>query len=317
MNRALTTGVLLLLLISGGSCTTETDTPAGIVANAPCDRVCLEGFVDEYLSALTAHKATQLPLAEKARYTENGQELKMDDGMWQVATAIGDKKLYFADVPSGQVGFRGVVEENGREQIIMVRLKIANQKISEIEALVLRGGSFTNPDGLVDHPIFMEALPPEDRPSRKELVSIANSYFEGLEKNRGDITPFDPDCTRIENGTITANNPEPTIFEFHKQTCGEQFNIPGFAAAITKIRERRFPIVDEDRGLVYATGFFDHAGIPEVTLPDGTIRKIEGPPFNAPFCFMIGELFKIKNRRITRIEAIVIEVPYGMPSGWD
>jgi len=180
----------------------------------------------------------------------------------------------------------------------------------------LRGGSFNNPDGLEDHPIFFEALPSGDRPSRKELISIANSYFEGLEKHIGDITPFSPDCTRLENGTITANNPKPTIFPFHKQTCGEQFKIPGFSAIITKVRERRFPIVDEERGLAFAIAFFDHAGLPEVKLPDGTIRKIEGPPFNAPFCFMIGELFKIKNKKITRIEAIVIEVPYGMPSGW-
>lgn len=318
MNKTFTAVAIFLLLIFGGACTTETETETAtsVETAAPCDRECLEGFVDQYLAALVAHNASQLPLAGNARYTENGQDLAMDDGMWQVATAIGDKKLYFADVPSGQVGFRGVVEENGRQQIIMTRIKVENQKISEIEALVLRGGSFADPDGLVDHPIFMEALPPEDRPSREELVSIANSYFEGLEQNRGDITPFDPGCTRIENGTITANNPEPTIFEFHKQTCGEQFVIPGFAAAITKIRERRFPIVDEERGLAYAIGFFDHAGIPEVTLPDGSIRKIEGPTFNAPFCFMIGELFKIRNKQITRIEAIVIEVPYGMPSGW-
>ncbi len=31
---------------------------------------------------------------------------------------------------------------------------------------------------------------------------------------------------------------------------------------------------------------------------------------------MIGELFKIKSGVITRIEAIVTEVPYVMPSGW-
>ena len=282
----------------------------------PCDRACLEGFVDQYLAALIAHNASQLPLAENARYTENGQDLKMNDGMWQVATAIGDKKLCFADIQSGQIGYRGVVEENGRKQIVMTRIKVVNQKISEIEALVLRGGSFNNPDGLVDHPIFLDALPSDDRPSRQELISIADSYFEGLEKNLSDITPFDPDCTRIENGTITANNPKPTMMPFHKQTCGEQFKIPGFSAIITKVRERRFPIVDEERGLAYAIAFFDHAGLPEVKLPDGTIRKIEGPPFNAPFCFMIGELFKIKNKKITRIEAIVIEVPYGMPSGW-
>jgi hypothetical protein len=320
MNKEMWTVVFILPLMFCFACTTEpapeAETHMTEETAAVCDRKCLEGFVDRYIAALVAHDASQLPLAQNTRYTENGQDLEMNDGMWQVATAIGNKKLYFADVASGQIGFRGVVEENGREQIIMTRIKVENQKISEIEALVLRGGSFTNPDGLDDHPIFMEALPPEDRPSREELVSIANSYFEGLEQNRGDITPFDPECTRLENGTITANNPEPTIFEFHKQTCGEQFVIPGFAAAITKIRERRFPIVDEERGLAFAIGFFDHAGIPEVKLPDGSIRKIEGPTFNAPFCFMIGELFKIKNRRITRIEAIVIEVPYGMPSGW-
>ena len=306
----------LLALLNSGACTKETSTQISGDTAKPCDKACLEGFADRYLAALVAHKASQLPLAANARYTENGQDLEMNDGMWRVATAIGDKKLYFTDTQSGQVGYRGVVEENGRKQIVMTRLKVENQKISEIEALVLRGGSFNNPDGLVDHPIFLEALPPEDRPSRKELISIADSYFEGLEKNLSDVTPFSPDCTRIENGTITANNPKPTIFPFHKQTCGEQFKIPGFSAIITKVRERRFPIVDEERGLVYAIVFFDHAGIPEVKLPDGTIRKIEGPPFNAPFCFMIGELFKIKNRQITRIEATVIEVPYGMPSGW-
>jgi hypothetical protein len=307
---------LLAALLTSGACTKENVTQISGGQAKPCDRACLEGFADQYLAALVAHNASQLPLAANARYTENGQDLGMNDGMWQVATAIGDKKLYFTDTQSGQVGYRGIVEENGRKQIVMTRIQVENQQIREIEALVLRGGSFNNPAGLVDHPIFLEALPSEDRPPRKDLVSIANSYFEGLEKNLGNITPFSPDCTRIENGTITANNPKPTMMPFHKQTCGEQFKIPGFSAIITRVRERRFPIVDEERGLVYAIVFFDHAGLPEVKLPDGSIRKIEGPPFNAPFCFMIGELFKIKNRQITRIEATVIEVPYGMPSGW-
>jgi hypothetical protein len=307
---------LFVALLGGGACTEENIVLAGPEPLEPCNRECLESFAEKYLAALVAHKPSQLPLAGNVRYTENGQDLKMNDGMWQVATALGSPKLFFTDPDSGQTGFRTVVEENGRKQIVMTRLKVENRKIREIEALVLRGGSFHNPDGLVDHPIFLEPLPAGDRPSRKELISIANSYFEGLEQKRGDITPFDPDCTRIENGTITANNPKPTMMPFHKQTCGEQFKIPGFSAIITKVRERRFPIVDEERGLVFAIGFFDHAGLPEVKLPDGSIRKVEGPPFNAPYCFMIGELFKIKNRRITRIEAIVIEVPYGMPSGW-
>jgi len=316
MRRQFLAFILLVSLMAGGAFLSPNNNLTGAEPAKACDRACLERFVDQYLAALVAHNSSQLPLAKNVRYTENGQDLKMNDGIWQVATAIGNKKLCFADTQTGQIGYRGIVEENGRKEIVITRIKVANQKISEIEALVLRGGSFNNPDGLEDHPIFLEPLPPGDRPSRKELISIADSYFEGLEKKTGDITPFDPGCTRLENGTITANNPKPTIFPFHKQTCGEQFKIPGFSAIITKVRERRFPIVDEERGLVLAIAFFDHAGLPEVKLPDGTIRKIVDPPFNAPYCFMIGELFKIKNKQITRIDAIVIEVPYGMPSGW-
>jgi hypothetical protein len=314
MKKGSITIALVAVLLASGACSKENTASSNIESAVPCDRACLEGFADQYLSALVAHKASQLPLTADVRYTENGQDLEMNDGMWQVATALSDKKLCFSDAQSGQVGVRTVVEENGRKEIVMTRLKIENRKISEIEAWVLRGGSFTKPEGLVDHPLFMEPLPPRDRPSREELVSIANSYFEGLEKNRADITPFTPDCTRVENGTITANDPEATTF--HKQTCGEQFAIPGFSAVISRVRERRFPIVDEERGLVFAIVFFDHSGVPEVKLPDGSIRKIEGPPFNAPFCFMVGELFKITDKKIKRIEAIVIEVPYGMPSGW-
>jgi hypothetical protein len=314
MKKGLIASSLLVALLFSGACTKENNASSGAEQAASCDRACLEGFADQYLAALVAHNDSQLPLTTNARYTENGQDLKMNDGMWQVATALGDKKLCFSDPRSGQVGVRTVVEENGRREIVMARLKVEDKRISEIEAWVLRGGSFTKPEGLVDHPLFMEALPPGDRPSREELISIANSYFEGLEKNRADITPFASDCTRVENGTITANNPEATTF--HKQTCGEQFAIPGFAAVISRVRERRFPIVDEERGLAFAIVFFDHSGVPEVKLPDGSIRKIEGPPFNAPFCFMVGELFKITDKKIKRIEAIVIEVPYGMPSGW-
>lgn len=46
-----------------------------------CDRACLEGFVNQYLDALVSSDPSKLPLAQNARYTENGQELKLGDGM--------------------------------------------------------------------------------------------------------------------------------------------------------------------------------------------------------------------------------------------
>jgi hypothetical protein len=30
----------------------------------------------------------------------------------------------------------------------------------------------------------------------------------------------------------------------------------------------------------------------------------------------MAELFKIKNKKIVQVEAVLLSVPYGMPSGW-
>jgi hypothetical protein len=79
---------------------------------------------------------------------------------------------------------------------------------------------------------------------------------------------------------------------------------------------RRYPIIDQGRGLVLAFVFLDHAGtFPEFEMADGTINKV-GPPWDTPYTFITAELFKIKNGAITRIEAVLLPVPYGMPSGW-
>jgi len=95
-----------------------------------CDRGCLEGFVDQYLAALVSSDPSKLPLAKNARYTENGQELKLGDGMWGPTVKLGTYKLYFADPQGGQVGFFGTIEEHGHPVILGLRLKIDGNKRS-------------------------------------------------------------------------------------------------------------------------------------------------------------------------------------------
>src|SRR5580692_7504048 len=93
-------GVLLL----GGAMTAQ--------AAAPCDRACLEGFVDKYFDALLAHNPALLPLAPNVRYTEDGQRLAIGDGLWRTLHAKGHYRLFVTDVPAGQVTFFGTVEED-------------------------------------------------------------------------------------------------------------------------------------------------------------------------------------------------------------
>ncbi len=286
-----------------------------------CNRSVLQGYVDTYLSALVAHDPDRLPLAPNARYTENGQTLKLGDGIWGVPVLKeGDYKLYFSDPAACQAGFMGTFFENNHQRIIFLRLKIDGTQISEIECLIPRSSGMGAPGakpqplpGLVDKPTFSEALPPGDRPSRWELANIANLYFEAMEKGTGQLTPFDDECTRVENGMIAANNKDGQ--GIGKMACRQQFDT-GFSFIITKVRERRYPIIDKERGLVLAFVFLDHAGtFPKFKMTDGTPMNVTAP-FDAPYSFIMAELFKIKNKKITQIEAVLLEVPYGMPSGW-
>lgn len=292
-------------------------SPTAQAADASCDRACLDGFVDQYLAALVAHDPSRLPLTKTARYTENGVTLPLGEGMWGPAITLGTYKLYFDDPKSGQVGFYGTLEEHGHPAILGLRLKIENRRIGEMEAIVIRStarGSFSAVQDLKDKPILHEALAPSERRSRDELVTVANSYFEGLEKATDKYTPFDKNCTRIENGVVTSNNP--TGNPIAKMSCGEQF-ATGFSKIITHVRDRRFPVVDEERGLVYGIVRFDHAGKDKTTVwNDGTTHPVN-TPFDEPFSFLIGELFKIKDGKICQIEALVLNVPYGMRPGWE
>ncbi len=302
-------GALLAVNLSGAA-----PKPAAIVAAGHCDRACLTGLVDQYLAALIAHDASRLPLRHDVRFTENGQTLRLDDGLWGTAEAQGPYKLYIADPEAGEVGYFGTIRESGRLALLALRLKVVGRQISEIETLVARASGPSRFGDLQDQPLFHEQLASRDRLSREEMVATANSYFEGLEQATGKITPFDPHCTRIENGAVTANNPDAKN-AMGRMTCGQQFDT-GFSRFITEVRGRRFPVVDQDYGLVLAFGSFDHSGrIKTVKLADGSTLKVP-PPFDAPYSFLMAELFKIQRGRIARIEAVIVTTPYTMPSGW-
>ncbi|HEY6903344.1 MAG TPA: hypothetical protein VI216_03500, partial [Candidatus Acidoferrales bacterium] len=177
--------------------------------NYDCDRACLNGFLDELIAAMVKHDASTLPLARDVKYTENGQVLKIGDGFWGTASSLPTYKIYADDPQAGEAMFMGVLKENGAPVIFCVRLKVELHRITEIEALVARKepGSIARPENLVTpNPIFSEAVPPEQRRSRQNMIAIANSYFSAIEKGHASYVPFDANCNRIESGVQTTNN---------------------------------------------------------------------------------------------------------------
>ena len=186
------------------------------VFGSSCDRTCLDGFVDKYLEAVVAHDPSQVPVTKFVKFTENGQQLELGDGFWRTATARGKYKLYVDDVPAGQVGFLGTMEEAGQPVIVALRLKIDEQKVSEVETIVARGGMATGGAKNLEkmgspRRAFLEDVPEADRVSRLDLIKTANKYFSGMQQDngKGDYSFFADDCDRLENGMQTTNNMTP------------------------------------------------------------------------------------------------------------
>jgi hypothetical protein len=117
-------------------------------ASDPCDRKCLEGYIDKVLVAMIAHNPGQLMLAKNVRYTENGVELIPGDGMWGTLGARGKYNLYVCDMKAGQAGFYGTVSENDKINYIALRVKVDDALISEIELIVARPESTASPSTL-------------------------------------------------------------------------------------------------------------------------------------------------------------------------
>jgi hypothetical protein len=287
------------------------------VANA-CDRTCLNGFIDQFLAALLAHDPSKLPHSANVKYSENNVMLQLGDGLWATADGLGTYKIYIDDPERGEVGYYGVIDENHTPDILGARLKVVHGEVTEIEVLVARKSSataaFPDPGALKEKPVFYEDVPPDERLSRPKMIALANGYFDTIQLNTGKIfTSFAPDCQRVENGVQTAGNPSGTGVA--KMGCEAQLKT-GLLRFVTRCRDRRFVVVDQQKGLVLVNGFFDHAGTDDTfKLVDGTTYHAR-IPFDRPYSFVMFELFKIQHAQLRQIEAVIVTVPYHMPTPW-
>jgi hypothetical protein len=275
----------------------QESTPAAPSTGAAVssDRAGLILLADQAVQALMVNDGSRLPLAENFRYTENGQPLRIGDGLWgtlsayagedpRLAPAAADLKyrLDVVEPESGQIIAYRATDENGTRGVLAVRLKLTGGKISEMEAVVIRHESVGTRGGTVTllQPLLLQMfdpahlgsadplLTPATPSNRGALIAVANSYFDGQEANRSQGIPFDPGCVRHDNGhlsTAAADSPplDPKVPEFKPWTlsCAAQID-SGLFRYIEKVRDRRF-VTDTQQGLVAAIDVLD---IPGTTL---------------------------------------------------
>jgi hypothetical protein len=240
----------------------------GSAYGAGCDRACLKSTLDQYLNAVVKHDPAAAPLSVAYRQTDNAMVQRPGTGIWVSAKALGKVQRRYFDIETGEAGYFGTLEEETGTAIVTVRLKVSDHKITEAEWMTSRKGdpgigvsagaqanaAFHDSDYLTAHPPAERVVPRAERLSRAEMVAITNSYFDGLTAHDGSLILAHPGCIRLENGVLTTQRPSP---EGGPSGALSDCTAKGAMRNIFAVTARRYPIVDEEAGVVLALGVFE------------------------------------------------------------
>jgi len=265
-------------------------------ASNDCDRTCLKNSLDQYLNAVVKHDPAAAPLFVGFRQTENAVVVRLGTGTWKSVTGLGKVQHRYMDMVSGQAGYFGTVDEGADAAIVTVRVKVENRKIAEAEWFIVHkgdpglngpqvpgqnAGNFFDPENLTTTSPPDKPLAKEARASREALMAITNSYFDGITTHDGSIIMAHPGCVRVENGATVTGRPARGGQAGAVSDCTS-----GLATInIQNVAARRYPVVDEEAGVVLAIAVF-------VRKPGTATRR------NA-----FSEWFAIENNKIRTIHS--------------
>jgi hypothetical protein len=301
-----------------------------------CDEACLKGFVDQYLGALAAHDPSRLSTANNVRFTENGVQIPLGEALWVTFNGLGSYRHDVYEVATGGIASFVSIKENDFWDFLMLRLKVVDHKITEIETVVVRNsrGAATMPSV---EPIWDEVEPAATQLTRAQLEKGAVDYMRALAFVNGSLAPFAESCIRLENGGVMALGPndKPPVpmpplppevansdqwFVAIRSTmgmgCAKQLDTRIYAF-ITAYDNPRFPIVDVKRQIVYGVFNFRRRGtVKDVKMPDGKTYQMM-PSTQWPNEVLNTEAWKFRDGKITRIEAVFkADQIYKTGTGW-
>jgi hypothetical protein len=308
-------------------------TPVFAAQDSECDRQCLVNMMHQYLAALVQHDPTAVPFAKEVKFTESTATIPVGKGLWMTASrGPSDFQIYAADPVAQQVAALVMMQENGNDVLVGLRLKLEDLKITEAEHLVIRDltSSPMGKAGLANlhtpRSGLLEDVPPADRTPRWQMLKAGRAYYVALTGGDGKLAPFAAECERHENGMITAgpNPPKmppgapaiPGMAEI-PHTCEAQIS-SGTFSYITEIRNRRVLIADEQKGLAVGFSMFYHdSHLKEYKAKGPNGEEITRPSYQGTFNLPAMHIYKIRKGKLYEIEAIGFTMPYGTKSGWE
>jgi hypothetical protein len=187
-------------------------------------------------------------------------------------------------------------------------LKVAGGAITEMEIVRCNkgdaGAQWWGPEQLDAKPsaFLTLSIPPAERDSYYGLVAVADGYFRAFQTNgspdyhRADLQP---DTRRFENGAQFTGNIRNGVYT----TAQDGFDRGRFVGR--NLWDRRYPVVDEERGIVL------------VILRFGKVDGVQNAAAVASIDRLVAEFFTVKAGKIQEVQAVLVNVPDAEPTGWD
>jgi hypothetical protein len=299
---------------------------------ANCDEACLTDIARQYMAEVYRDNPTnqaarensfdvvprdfsRLPWGPRVRFTENNVAMMIGEGFWGAARGDYNELLVLPDAATGNVIWFGITEEHEQAAYQGMRLKVENRQITEVETYFGREGTpdlFAPTQNYTVDPAFTQTLPADQRRTRQRLTVIVNGYLASKQLNDGRILAgFTDDCARITNGVnVTHGNYWAADIT---QGCRQQLE-EGIYKPVDRIRSRRFPVVNEETGVVVALTIEDHATrYVEYASTSGETLKVD---VEYPNSRGMLELFKVVDGNIARIEGVSVFLPYYIQDLW-
>lgn len=289
-SAAMWLAALVFLGLSAGA----TAQPALSTAS-PCNEACLTKVMADFVDAVTHGKAGTVASAD-AEIRENAKVMTLAETTWPRVKAVRSI-MTFTDASTGNAVSRAGVElADGKPGYLSTRLKVtADGRIADVEI-----SADTSPRVVSAYvwnldPVFATVLPPEQRLSRVQLEALARRYFQSLSSHQAVAADFDDGCNRFHSGQQITNVSRNAVEGGPARTCASSLegNPPWGPAT-----EQRFPVIDADRGIVFAVTLLHYLKTPQ------------------PSQMYVSEVFKVVNGRIVRIDNIGLMMQGTMTLGF-
>jgi hypothetical protein len=271
---------------------------------ANLDRQALIDVARRYLDAVIAHDPRRAPLHAEARLTHNGDVVHPGQGYWRNIDRVAGE-TFFVDTHTAEVIVMCAAHRDAQPWPWALRLRLQDGKITESEAVLSSEtkGYFTDADQMLKSDIIYDALvPPKRALDRTGLRAAADSYWDGLGSGDGDLPKFHYRCDRFQNGAkITHNMRLLMSSDAAIHTCASAIN--HMARSQPRVRERRYPVLDVERGVAAGFVVVDFSAVPDAGKPEAVTH------------YMMS-VVKVVDGRLRIIDEIRQIMPVGAVSGW-